>query len=185
MENVKQDAIPQLDPGTYTYAAVIRFVIGLIKEEDRRLDMSCWISTFRGTTVQRRIFDTKRLPSCGTVACVGGWILIALRKVVGDPLKDRHLDGWDALRAMGFQTPPRWIGEDEDTLNPEWEARKDHWRQVERAREELDNIFGMTNLDADDVIVQLEQYLQDYYLLLNELTVTVTDTPPADVTVPA
>lgn len=68
----------KMRPGTYSGYEVLQWVLRKIEEEPRRLLMADWVTMFKGAwgTSGWRI-PRRKIPKCGTVACMAGWIGIA------------------------------------------------------------------------------------------------------------
>jgi hypothetical protein len=66
--------LPLMRNGKYTAKQVLEFVLRLVKEEPKRLNMSDWTLMFKDRVKDPRV---KEAPACGTVACLAGWVTIA------------------------------------------------------------------------------------------------------------
>lgn len=83
-----------LRPGRYTAYDVLQFVRRVVKREPLRLYMGDWVTAFKMPPGLAHHW-LKKVPTCGTVACVGGWIGIA---VTGK----EHFGGYSALELLGL-----------------------------------------------------------------------------------
>jgi hypothetical protein len=75
---------PMLKPGTYNAAQVLEFVADLGDEEEDRIDMRDWLTAIGGEAhnndiMAKRVVEGRSTPPCGTVACLSGWINLAIR----------------------------------------------------------------------------------------------------------
>lgn len=70
----------KLRAGVYTAEQVINHAIKQIEEEPKRLRMASWVSAVCGRIVDEDAVNS--LPACGTAACAGGWIGLALGREI-------------------------------------------------------------------------------------------------------
>jgi len=76
--------VPALKPGKTTAYKLLNHVCKLILEEPRRYNQGQWLLNFRyyanPTEAQAQLHRKKRIPDCGTIGCVAGWVT-----TLGDP----------------------------------------------------------------------------------------------------
>lgn len=146
---------PMLPPGTYTATEVLRWVKRQIKAEPKRLDMGNWLTMFKGEP-RSFVYQVRRRPECGTVACLAGWINIGTGQVssINDPVW-----GGTALRALFPHNKDGWI------VNV----------QKRRVASELDLLFYKVKLKAPDVIKELERYIRKNKPVLDQCPVVVPE----------
>lgn len=133
---------PVMDPGTYTATQVLEWVIERIKEEPLRLRMTYWTSMIRGEDMEFMPKDG-RLPACGTVCCVGGWICVGTGAV--------GMTGYNAIHTLFNNGNP---------YHTKYSLAL--WR-----------IFMRTRADAPGVITLLEDYVREYREKLDSYKVVV------------
>jgi hypothetical protein len=136
---------PRLEPGAYTAKQVLEWVATIVKEEPKRLHMLNWFTFVRGvqwayTLPAEEIF----IPACGTVACLAGWINLAITGMETMPAEGEA--GAIALNRLG--------------LFPGSPARNDLYR-----------VFLRDGDDAGEAIANLEGYIERHRTVLESTIV--------------
>lgn len=71
-------ATPRLQDKTPTAYKVLEFVVKLVEDDPKRLDMSTWVSAYQGESRLQQCYKIpeQNMPDCGTVACLAGWVCL-------------------------------------------------------------------------------------------------------------
>jgi hypothetical protein len=148
---------PMMRPGRYTVDQVIDFVTRVIDREPKRLKMNNWVTYFKGRLLRPTRITKASQPACGTVACVGGWIGIAVtgREVSG---------AYPILQLLGLVewTEPKY-----------GIARLDYTPAFANEAAELEAIFMRVKSKKTVVVKLLRDYVGRHRPTLKKLTVTV------------
>lgn len=135
-QSQRAELIPRLKPGAYNAVQVLQFVKKAVRKEPTRMEMGTWMAAYAG-----RIFDgfyaNSPLPQCGTVACLAGWINIATGHYKANLPSRSFGAGESAIKHLGL------------SLN-------------QNAASALDELFGNTNLEPDEVIKEIDSIIAAY-----------------------
>jgi hypothetical protein len=154
---------PMMRPGKYTADQVIDFVANVIAREPKRLKMNHWVTYFKGRLLRNTRIAKAAQPACGTVACVGGWIGIAVtgREVSG---------AYPILQLLGLAD---W------TKSPFYEARLNYKPEFATEAAELEAIFMRVKANKAHVVNLLGDYVRRHRPTLKTITVMVPNVLPS------
>lgn len=146
----------KLKAGRYTAKQVLESVIQTIEEEPKRLHMRAWLGMVKGKFRESSDFylPPPEQPSCGTAACVGGWIGLRTR--------DQHFDGEKALKVLGLPLAPTYDPNEREGVSEQIVASY-----------ELDQLFGNVYGTAHTIVPKLREFVAKFDTLLTKKKVTV------------
>lgn len=151
----RREPTPLLAPGLHSSYAVLKEVLGIIKDEPKRLNMSDWIFMVEGEPTAMALcpIAKKDQPACGTVACVAGWINV----ITGKYGQDGSYSANGALTTLGL---------DQEVF--------DYTSPIYHARRALERVFYMENTHRK-VLTAIRKVMREHKEVLMNHTVEIPE----------
>lgn len=147
---------PRLDPGTYSGTEVLLKVLEVVREVPERLQMSQWLWMLKGHSQYE--FFPERIPACGTVACLSGWIQMVTGRINGN---DKGL--------VLYLNVPTWA-KSFSTLGLSTDL---YGQSTTSLAYELYNLFHRQSLTSDQAADKLEALIGRHRIELDDIRVVV------------
>jgi hypothetical protein len=164
MVNCKLQKLPTIRKGKTNVYNVLTKVLKILEEEPNRLYMKAWVSRFLGKTVHSYSLIDK-MPPCGTVACIAGWICILLKKPK-DIDDEQFFNADEALQRLGFENSPNYK-----------EADSHHYQRmifkVDSPERELQDLFFHTTHRNIEVIYDFRRLIKTHKEYFQSMVITL------------